>query len=94
MKTSYDYSAVNPEDIRGSRKMSSKRPMPKEQQAKRESAKEEADRLGKQHMAVAANKARANLARGQGQAEIEEKIKNIARKINPFDAARRALGGK
>jgi len=47
-------------------------------------AESESTRLGKQHMAVAANKARANLAAGQKAAEKQ--------KTDPYNVLLRAFG--
>jgi hypothetical protein len=66
------------------------RPMPKDRTAARADSvaradslsKAEADSLGKHHMAVAANKARANLAAGQ-KAREDQQTKAIFK--NPFN---------
>jgi hypothetical protein len=92
VSTTYNYSAANREDLRGGKKMGKSRVMPTAREATRNSAKAEADSLGAQHMAVAANKARANLARGQAARGMQQKAKSFFNNINPFRTIAKTLG--
>lgn len=78
--------------------MGAPRKAPLKQAADRDSVaqaaayKAEADSLGKIHMAVARNKAKANLARGQAARERQQGSK--LERFSPFAALAKVFGGK
>jgi hypothetical protein len=58
-----------------------------------ETSAQEAERLGKQHMTVAANRAKESLARGNKARELQQAAKWL-KGLNPFGKIGSTLGGK
>lgn len=79
--------------------MGAPRKAPLKQAAARDSVeqakayKAEADSLGEIHMAVARNKAKANLARGQNARVAQQGLSKL-QNFNPFSKLAKILGGK
>lgn len=59
----------------------------------KETPAQEAERMGKQHMAVAANKAREALA-ASSEGKVDDGFMALMKKVNPFRTAAKTLGGK